>query len=66
MPHQHKETSIFATINRHPGLFRDSSFVDYNNQTTFARVLCGHEHKFVSECKRKGIHFMSYPPNFHL
>ena len=66
MPRQHNDTSIFSTINRHPGLFRYSQFVDYNDQTTFARVISGHEHKFVSECKRVGIQFMSYPPGFKL
>ena len=64
MPRQPKNVSVFSTINRHPGMFGDMSFVDYNDQTTFARVLCGHEHKFVAECKRSGIRFMSYPPHF--
>ena len=61
-----KNVSIFSTINRHPRMFRDMQFVDYDDQTTFARVLHGHEHKFVAECKRNKIRFMSYPPNFSL
>ncbi len=56
--------SIFSTVNRFPGLFRNHPYVDYNSETTFARVLHGKEHTFVSECKRHGIQFLSYPPGF--
>ena len=60
------DVSIFSTINRVPGLFKNHPFVDYNSETTFARVTHGKEHMFVSECKRRGIQFMSYQPGFTL
>jgi hypothetical protein len=56
--------TIFSTINRFPGLFLNHPHIDYNHQTTFALVARGHEHEFVSECKRQQIQFMSYPPHF--
>ena len=61
-----KDVSIFSTVIRFPGLFKNHPNIDYNAETSFARVDRGKEHLFVSECKRQGIQFMSYPPNFTL
>lgn len=61
-----KDVSIFSTVMRFPGLFKKHPNIDYNPDTSFARVDRGKEHLFVSECKRLGIQFMSYPPNFTL
>ena len=60
------DVSIFSTVSRHSRLFKNHPHVDYNADTTFARVSRGKEHLFVSECKRLGIQFMSYPPGFNL
>lgn len=60
------DVSIFSTVARFPGLFKNHPYVDYNADTSFARVCRGKEHMFVSECKRLGIQFMSYPPGFSL
>ena len=60
------DVSIFSTVARYPGLFNNHPYVDYNSATSFARVWRGKEHMFVSECKRLGIQFMSYPPSFSL
>lgn len=59
-------SSVFATINRFPGLFAKHPHIEYNPQTTFAMVSHGHEHEFVSECKRRKIVFMTYPPQYKL
>jgi hypothetical protein len=59
-------SSIFSTINRFPGLFENYPHIDYNAQTTFAYVARGHEHEFVSACKKRNIQFMTYPPHFQL
>ena len=59
-------TSIFSTITRHPGLFKNYYGIDYNAETTFARVTCGMESAFRWECAEKNIPFLSYPPNFKL
>lgn len=56
--------SVFSTINRHPRLLSNHPHIDYNPQTTFARVHRGFEHVFVNECKRLNIQYMTYPPNF--
>jgi len=61
-----KDVSIFSTVMRITRLFNNHPNIDYNAETTFARVDRGKEHLFVSECKRRGIQFMSYPPNFTL
>ena len=61
-----KEIIIFSTVTRHPGLFKNYPGIDYNSETTFARVEAGMESAFRWECCDKNIEFMSYPPGFKL
>ena len=58
--------SIFSTITRHPGFLKDYPGIDYNPETTFARVKQGMESAFRWECTNKNIDFMSYPQGFKL
>lgn len=61
-----KEKVIFSTINRHPGLFKNYPGIDYNSETTFARVDAGMESAFRWECANKNIEIMIYPSGFKL
>ena len=65
-PAVQKEKSIFSTINRHPGLFKNYPGIDYNSETTFARVDAGMESAFRWECANKNIEIMIYPTGFKL
>ena len=61
-----KATSIFSTVTRHPGLFKNYPGIVYNPQTTFARVDCGLESAFRWECANKNIEILIYPASFKL
>ena len=61
-----KAKSIFSTVTRHPGLFKNYPGIDYNPQTSFARVDAGMESAFRMECANKNIDILIYPPSFKL
>ena len=61
-----KQTLIFSTVTRHPGLFNNIFGIDYNPQTSFARVDRGMVSTFRRECTNLGIQFLEYPPEFKL
>jgi hypothetical protein len=60
------EYSIFSTILRYPGLFKNYPGISYNPETTFARVDRGMESAFRIECAARNIAVMIYPPSFKM
>lgn len=61
-----KAKSIFSTVTRYPGLFKNYPGIEYNPQTSFARVDSGMESAFRMECANKNIAILIYPPSFKL